>query len=547
MKSKSYVLLTRGRAAQICSLIGFSGLIIGIIGLIWQSGANANYALIALGIGIAGIVGWAALTPQEFTAFVTGKQARYGTVTIVSVALLIGIVALVYVLLAQAALTLDMTENRRYSLSSETENVLNRVSRPIQLTGFYTPRNLPLQEEDDQFFRLYEDATGGLITRQYIDPEENPAQAQRFAVIEDGQVYISYLNSDGTIDFSTLARVPRSGTQERDVTGAIARLLAAGQLTVYFETSNDERSPLDATAEGLSGINAGIQESGVNTQPLDLAQIALDGGDIPADASAVIFARPLRDLTTEEIAVIDRYLDRGGSLFIMTDVLFTDNAFLQEDGAFNQYLWENYGIHALDAVIVDPAASGQTPLDIISAAVFAESDIAARLDPASGTPTLFRIARAVDIDLDTQRPDLANGRVIMSSPDSYGETNLQALGDTNTYQYDAGTDIPGPLASVVWATNLDTESRIVLVGDSDFATNGQIMSGGNSLLFTDALTWITDFNDQLEFAPQAYATGLPTLFVSQQQIDLVVFIAVILVPGIVLISGLSIWARRARA
>ena len=43
-----------------------------------------------------------------------------------------------------------------------------------------------MRELDDEFFRLYETATNGLITRQYIDPDEQPALAQRYGVTEDG-------------------------------------------------------------------------------------------------------------------------------------------------------------------------------------------------------------------------------------------------------------------------------------------------------------------------------------------------------------------------
>ncbi len=540
------IIVTRGRLAQIASIIGIGGIVIGLIGLIWRSGTIANYALIALGVGITGIVLWAALTPREFIDTVTGKKVRNSTVTIISALLLTGIVVLAYLLLAQAAITLDVTQNRNFTLSNETKQLLNRVVQPIQLTGFYTSRNLRNREVDDQFFRQYAVESDGIIRIQYIDPEENPAMASAYGVSFDGQLFISYLDADGNVDFSTLARVPRGINQERDITQAISRLLMAGSIKVYFETSLGERDTLDSGTEGLTGINNGIQESGMITAPLNLEEIAATGGDIPADAAAVIFARPLRDVTQAEIEVISRYLDRGGSLLIMSDVLFTDDAFLKEDGAFNQYLWDNYGIRALDAAVVDPDASGQSPLDVISAAVFTDTDIGARLDPSADTPTLFRLARAVDVNLTNAPQNVANGRVIMTTAMGYGETNLASLGATNTYSFDAESDIVGPVSTVVWASNLTNDSRIVLIGDSDFVTNGQVLNGGNGILFTDSLVWLSRYGDQVEFAPQVFAASLPTVFVSQQQIDFVVFLTVLLLPAAILVAGLSIWARRAR-
>ena len=540
------IVITRGRLAQIASFVGIGGIIIGLIGLIWRSGTVANYAVISLGVGIAGLVLWAVLTPREFADTITGKKVRNSTITIVTALLLIGIIALTYLLLTQAAFTLDMTQNRNFTLSSETKQLLNRINRPIQLTGFYTSRNLRSREVDEQFFRQYTVESDGLIHVQYIDPEESPAMANAYGATFDGQLFISYLDAEGNVDSSSLARVPRGVNQERDITQAISRLLMAGTIKVYFETGLGERETLDSGTEGLTGINSGIQESGMITAPLNLAEIAENGGGIPSDAAAVIFARPLRALTQSEVDVISRYLDRGGSLLIMSDVLFTDDAFLKEDGVFNQYLWDNYGIRALDAAVVDPDASGQTPLDIISAAVFTDTDIGARLDPSADTPTLFRLARPVEVNLTSAPPNVANGRVIMTTTSGWGETDLAALGATNTYSFDAASDITGPVSTVVWSSNLTNDSRIVLIGDSDFVTNGQVLNGGNGILFTDSLVWISHYGEQIEFAPQAFAAGLPTIFVSQQQIDFVVFLTVLLIPAAVLVAGLSVWGRRAR-
>ena len=238
--------------------------------------------------------------------------------------------------------------------------VLQRVNRPIQITGFYSSRALPAREIDNQFFVLYETATNGLIRRQYIDPDEAPAVAQRFGVQEDGALFLSYLNDDGTVNFDSLARIPVDRTQpqqERDMTEAILRLLVSGTVAAYFDISHGTRDALDANQEGLLGIHNGMQESGFFTSPVDVAAVAVSGGDIPQDASVLILARPVTDYTEAEVGVLDRYLDRGGALLILADVLFNEDRFLRADGILNNYLWANFGVRVLEAAIVDPVAS----------------------------------------------------------------------------------------------------------------------------------------------------------------------------------------------
>ena len=108
-------------------------------------------------------------------------------------------------------------------------------------------------------------------------------------------------------------------------------------------------------------------------------------------------------------------------------------------------------------------------------------------------------------------------------------------------------DYPGPLNSVAWAWDQDTSAKILLVGDSDFVTNGFIGgSQGNAILFTDGVAWLTGFNEQVSFSPQAFTTALPLVFISTQTLDLIAFVTVILMPGLVLVSGLAIWTRRMR-
>lgn len=539
------IVIRKARLGQWAGYAGAAFLLAGLIALLW-SGEFGVLNIVLFALGAIGFIAWYAVAPREFTGFITGRQMRFGTVSVFSTILLVGIVVLVFGLLQRSAITLDMTQSEQFSLSAETRAVLDTLERPMQITGFYSSALLLTREIDDQVFRLYETDTNGLIRREYINPDEQPALAQRYGLTQDGQVFLSYLNDDGTVDFSLVALVPRGSNYEREMTNAISRLRVAGSLTVYFETSHGERSALDASQEGLSGINAGAQESGLVTLPLNLAEIAANGADVPADAKTIIFARPLSDLTAGEILVLDRFLERGGSLLLLADAVFTENAFLQEDGAFNQYLWENWGIRALDMVVVDPAASGQTALDVISAYVFYDNALAARIDPAAGTPTLFRIARAVEANLEFSAPGIANGQVILSSEASYGETNLAALAETNTYEFDEGEDVRGPLAMAVWAFHQETRAKIALIGDSDFVTNGQVLTGGNALLFTDTLAWLSGLDEQITFAPQAFGTGLPLVFVSQQTVNLIAGAVIVIFPAAMLIIGTVVYMRRSR-
>ena len=136
----------------------------------------------------------------------------------------------------------------------------------------------------------------------------------------------------------------------------------------------------------------------------------------------------------------------------------------------------------------------------------------------------------------------------MTSELSYAERNLAQLGSTNTYTFDEGVDTPGPLTVAAWAEDLQTGARIALIGDSDFASNGQVvLSNGNGILVTDAITWLTSIEDQVTFAPVSTAIGLPLVAMDAATVQILTFTVIVLIPLSVLIIGIAIWMRRSRA
>jgi hypothetical protein len=137
--------------------------------------------------------------------------------------------------------------------------------------------------------------------------------------------------------------------------------------------------------------------------------------------------------------------------------------------------------------------------------------------------------------------------VIATSEVSYGETDLARLLGSNAYDFDVNDDISGPLNVAAWAHNEATGARVLLVGDTDWATNGLVRNPqGNGVLFTDGIAWLTGFGERLIFAPQGRATNLPTIFLSTQELDTIALVTAILMPGGALLLGLGIWWSRMR-
>lgn len=480
-------------------------------------------------------------------AVLRSRAFRHVVVTVMLTTVLVLAVSFLYARTEQAALTLDMTESRQFSLSAETLRILERIERPIQITGFYSAAALRVRELDDMIVRLYVDETEGLIRSVYYNPDDNPALATQFGLTYDGELFVSYLTEDGQIDFDTVVRVVAENNQERNITSALVRLLDINRFTVAFDSTYSDINPFDSTARGFTGIFNGLGANGILTTMLDLAGLAARGADVPADIDTVVLARVRQQLPPDAIAVLARFLERGGSLLILTDADFTEAPFLAEDSLFNAFLWQNFGIRMLDGIAIDALSNAGSELDLLSYALSDGSTITARLNNPDdeSTRALFRVARAVQID-DT--PPVSNGMIIATSELSYAETDFAGVLNANQYEYDPEEDIAGPVNVAAWAFDETTGARIVLIGDTDWVTNGLVSNPvGNSILFTDTIRWLTGFGEELVFAPEGRVTNLPTVFISTQQLDQIALLTVVAMPGGLLLIGLAVWWIRRQA
>ena len=544
------IVITRGTLGIVGSFLAGAGLIIAILSILAQSGFSI-FTGFAIATSLMGLGIWITMTPDDFKNFIMGRQAKRGTVAVFSTLLIVGIIVMLYIFVARTGATIDMTQGERFTLSPETFDVIAAANRSVEarirITGFYAPQQLRLQEIDNQYWQLYDDATDK-ITLEYINPLSEPAKAAPYqeALRQGINVFVAFEDDDGDIIFQSTIPVFGTNIQERDMTEAITRLLLRGRFKVYFESGLDTLSAGDESAEGTSIINSLLRTNGIETDILNLAQLADSDSPIPADASALIFARPQRQLTQAEINIIDAYVQRGGALFIFTDVVLLPDSFLQEDSLFNSYLWDTFGLRALDYVVVDEASSQETSTDLVSAAVYPGNPVGANLnvenDPQS--TTLFRLVRPIEVD---ETPPVNNGSVILTSPFSWAESDIDRLIRDNSWEYNEDEDIQGPITTVAWANDQETGSKLVLVGDTDFITNGRILSPqGNSILFFDSIGWMTGFTEEVSFKPQILATGLPIIFIDVQTIDLIAFVTSILMPGIMLVIAIAIWGRRLR-
>jgi ABC-type uncharacterized transport system involved in gliding motility auxiliary subunit len=125
---------------------------------------------------------------------------------------------------------------------------------------------------------------------------------------------------------------------------------------------------------------------------------------------------------------------------------------------------------------------------------------------------------------------------------SWGETDFSAL-QNNQAAFDSTTDLAGPLTVAAAAQNSTTQGKVVVIGNSAFASDLYFDQYGNGDLFVNAVDWAAGQVNMINLTssqPISRQMQLP----SSLTILLLAFVFIILLPGLVVAGGVASWLKR---
>ena len=263
--------------------------------------------------------------------------------------------------------------------------------------------------------------------------------------------------------------------------------------------------------------------------------------DVPADAAAVVIAGPTRMFLDAEIAALTRYVERGGALFVGIDPRAQTNLY---------GLLQSFGVTLGDDVVVDRALAlfGQatTPYG-------AEYDEQHEITRLLRDPTLFPMVRSVGID-PAAAADFSV--LVRTGRDSWAERDLAAWRENGRAEY-SESDLLGPVPIAVAGTPRRASAeaatapaeqkagRLVVFGDSDFATNQYLGAASNRDLFVNTINWLAGEVDSISLRPNLSRAS--SFQMSQDQFRFLQYVSLLVVPEAIAVVGVLVWWSRRHA
>jgi ABC-type uncharacterized transport system involved in gliding motility auxiliary subunit len=531
---------------RIVNVVGWVGtaLVFGAVAIRFLRPEWNQYATYGAWVGLVCVLVYMLGQWRDVKSVYGSRQARYGTLSLVSVVAVLGILIAINYLATQRNMRWDLTANQVYSLSDQTVRVLTELDAPVRLTVF---------DQEVNFDRFRSQLTeyeyhGRQLSVEYVDVDRQPGRARQADVQAYGTLLVEY---EGRVERVTSA-------SEQDITNAIIKAITGDERRVYFTQGHGEKDPTSSERTGYAAVAQALERDNYGVERLVLAQVA----DVPDDATVVVIAGPTNDFFPQEIDALERYLSTGGKLMVLLDP--AEGAQTGDLPNLRELL-RAWAIEVGDNVVVDASGIGQlfgTDASTPVAASYPGHPITERFNLMTGYP----FARSV-----SPIPGGVDGRfaqtIVETGAQSWAETNLAGLLEDGRVALDLEEgDVPGPVSLAVAvsapapdgppsavpgdeADESDTdeppparETRLVAFGDSDFAANFGVGIQGNRDLFMNAVSWLAQQENLIAIRPREPEDRRITLTADQSQ--RIFLLSMVVIPGLIFGAGVYSWWRR---
>ncbi|HEX9976488.1 MAG TPA: GldG family protein [Dehalococcoidales bacterium] len=496
-----------------------------------------------MGVGVILMASAFVLDFRRVRSALTGRRGSFSTGTTVMASIFIGITLLINGISINFYQRIDATALSEFTLTTQTKEVLGELNTPVEVLFFFGisgQLDILLRSYADNLLNQYQNYTDQL-TVKFIDTDAQREQAIQYGVsaytYSNESIYSTAVfkseNRRRSVYFYEMVTFDDQGQitaieAEHAFTSAILEVTGTVQKRVYFLTGHGEASISSNEPSGYSNAREGLLDNLFQVRTLDL----LATPSIPEDLAALIIAGPQQPLASSELDIIKRYIEDGGWVLFLLNPNSPQNI---------RELLTPWGVKFEDGTVIDTsshmALNKDYPLVPRTRDLFSLAEV------------YFPGATAI-IPQEKPPENLDMQPLVWTSNDSWLDQDFDPQKDP---VFTEGVDINGPLALGVQITPVLPETseeqaqfkgtRIVVFGDSDFASNQHFYNGNNGELFLNAVNYLTAGKELISI--RRNVVPFRRLVVRPDEANFINYSSLALPPILVLIiGGVTWWHRR---
>ncbi len=453
-----------------------------------------------------------------------GRTAAYGLNAGITVLLVLALVGVLNFLGSRYPQKLDLTKNKVHTLSDQTVKVIKGLQKPVKATLFSKIG------QKEQVRPLLENlkALNPKFEVEFTDPDREPLRAKQLGI-----------KKYGTLNLVVGARETRvEDPTEEKITNALLKVLKEKPPILCTIAGHGERSFSSTQPDGYDSARKALVNQAYEFKELNLAQETA----IPAECGALAILGPNKAFFPAEVKLISDYLENGGRAVIAMDINTSGEEFAPELHA----ILEKWNIKAQKGLIVDPL-SRMLGVDASVPILAAFAKDQAITKDFQGN-CYFPFLRPLEI-LPNAPASLKIQWLAQTTPKSWAVTDMKSI-SSGQVQFNPAKDKGGPLTAAIVAdgklkdSKASRNTRLVVFGTSQFATNNYSRFGGNLDLLLNSVSWVMEDESLISIRAKEDEAGKVEL--SQKQGTVIFLLTVIIIPLLVSAAGIAIWAWRRR-
>ena len=417
----------------------------------------------------------------------------------------------------------DISADRIYTVSDQTEKLLAELDEPVTITLVAAEGN-----EDERLLQLVDSyaAANRLITRSVVDPVKDPTFTVQYTqdLLSENSLILTAAEGFKVIhnkDIYTTSYDYNTGDENNLFAGE-------GQITsaIRYLTSDYLYKVYQLTGHGNTGLPDSFL-SQAQKEGIVFDEWNAMTGELVNDANAYVICSPQKDLLESEKELLSGYLSEGGTLLVLTGASSPDLPVLHS-------LLSEYGYAAVPGVIIEADANYCIP----SYANFLLPGMRSHeiTDPLAerNDLVLFPNAHGI-IPAESTRKTVTCHDLLTTSINSYSKV------DASSWNYEEG-DAAGPFAVAVCAeeTAGGITSKIVWFSSTDMLNDqiDEMVSGNNTDLVMNGLQWMLGNNSGITVRPRSMKQASLQLTASQASFWTNVFVWII--PALWILAGIFV-------
>ena len=483
---------------------------------------NLDRAIIlSIGVIVLGLAIYAILEPDRVRRTFTGRQARYGSNAVVMIiAFLFILIFGTGIVLANPVTIADLTEDNSNTLSPELLTAVKSLPAKVIATGFFAQSSVDTAEK---LLNNIKSSSNGKFDYKFINPDQDPQAALNAGLTGDGKILLQMGDQKTIVAFAS----------EDEILKGLLRLLNPESSAIYFLTGHGERDSQKSSQTAMTRAVSTLESKNYTIKTLNL----LADNKIPDDARVIVIAGPLKPVSDNEVKLLKDFLAKGGSLIVM-----------EEPTALTQYgdakdpladmLAQDWGITFDNDIVIDL----NSPQPTTAAASYYDSSHPVTVN-MNNLVAFFPFTRSLEV-AQTAPENVTLTPIVQTNERSWGETDFASLSQGGQVSRDESEKV-GPLILAVAAENSTTKGRVVAFGTSEFATDQIFDAYGNGDMFVNSVDWTAE-NENLASITPKNTTQRTFKVPSQIHWILILLSSIFVIPGLILLAGISTWLARRR-